>query len=74
MTEIPLLSYVAMAEDIPGQGLTRGELGTVVEMLGTEADPVSLVEFSDEFGQAYAFAELRPAQLIVLHHKWSDAA
>ena len=38
MTEIPLLSYVAMAEDIPGQGLTRGELGTVVEMLGTEAE------------------------------------
>jgi hypothetical protein len=74
MTKIPLLAYVAVSEDCPEKNLTRGQLGTVVEVLGTDDDPALLVEFADGSGQAYAFAEFRPEQLIVLHRKQSDAA
>ena len=74
MKEIPLLAVVALAEDNPTEGLKCGESGTVVELLGTEEDPAYLVEFSDESGRAYAFADLRPEQLIVLHRKPSEAA
>ena len=45
-----------------------------MEVLGTDADPVFLVEFSDESGVAYAFAEVRPEQLIVLHPTQPEAA
>ena len=74
MTEIPVLAHVALADDCAEQGLTRWQLGTVVETLGSETAPVLLVEFSDESGQAYAFAELRPEQVIVLHRKQPEAA
>jgi hypothetical protein len=67
MNPIPLLAGVALAEDIPAQRLTRGQRGTVVEILGTEAEPVYLVEFPDKSGQACAFAEVRPDRLIVMH-------
>ena len=48
-------------EDLPDDGLTRGQIGTVVEHL--------LVEFSDEQGQTYAIAAGRPYQLMALHRK-----
>jgi hypothetical protein len=74
MTEIPLLAHVALTEDQPDKGLTRGQLGTVVEHLGSSADPLLLVEFSSESGEAYAFAELSPTQVIVLHRQHPEAA
>jgi hypothetical protein len=42
--------------------------------LGAEPDGAFLVEFSGEDGQAYAFAELRPDQVIVLHRRTTEAA
>jgi hypothetical protein len=74
MTEIPMLAPVALMSDLPKEGLTRGQLGTVVERLGAESDPVYLVEFADDFGRAYAFSELRPEQLMVLHRRENEAA
>ena len=74
MIAIPILAPIALTCDRPEDGLTRGQLGTVVERLGTESDPVYLVEFADDSGQAYAFAELRPEQLIVLHRRENEAA
>jgi len=74
MTHVPLLAHVALIEDQPEKGLTRGQLGTVVEYLGAPSDPALLVEFSSESGEAYAFAELKPSQLIVLHRRHTDAA
>jgi len=65
--QVPLLAHVALTVDLPEKGLTRGQLGTVVEQLGSEMEPVFLVEFSGEDGQAYAFAEVRPDQVIILH-------
>lgn len=37
--------------DLPAFGVARGQVGTVVEQVG---DRSSLVEFSDDQGQAYA--------------------
>jgi hypothetical protein len=62
MVEIPILSVVALLEDIPEQGLSRGQVGTVVEGL----DPGAYeVEFSDDSGQTYASLGLRCDQLII---------
>jgi len=67
MNRIALLSPVALIEDVPTQGLTKGQLGTVVEFLQRDGDAAVLVEFSDETGQTYAMADLKPDQLLALH-------
>jgi Domain of unknown function (DUF4926) len=64
--KIRLLSTVALSEDLPGQKLKRGEVGTVVEVL---APDVYEVEFCDEDGQTYAELALRSDQLIPLHNR-----
>src|SRR5436305_826216 len=48
---IELLDTVALIEDVPDTRLSRGEVGTVVEVL--EPD-VHEVEFSDDRGETYA--------------------
>ncbi len=69
--ELPkLLAPVALLVDIPEHGLTRGEMGTVVEHLGADA---ALVEFADDDGQTYAILSLRADQLIALHHRFRAA-
>jgi len=74
MTEVGLLASVALASDVPEQGLTRGEVGTVVEFLRQNGEETLLVEFSDEEGQTYAMAALKADQLIVLHRRRNEAA
>jgi len=64
---IPLLSLVALTEDLPDERLTRGQIGTVLEHLERDGDRALLVEFSDEQGQTHAMVPLRPEQLLVLH-------
>ena len=64
MEEIKLLDVVALMEDLDSEGLRRGEVGTVVEEW----------KFSDDFGKAYAFAALRPNQLMKLHFRKDEAA
>ncbi|HEY1337695.1 MAG TPA: DUF4926 domain-containing protein [Bryobacteraceae bacterium] len=73
MPQIPLLSPVALVVDLPDRGLSRGEMGTVVEHLGWNDDRAVLVEFADDQGQTYAMAELRPEQLLVLHRRFQAA-
>ena len=65
MAEIALHSVVALLEDLPGQGLVRGQVGTVVEVW---APGVYEVEFSDDDGRTYALASLKAEQLMRLHH------
>jgi hypothetical protein len=65
-TEIHLLDVVALTEDLPQKGLTRGQVGTVVEMLAPE---VFEVEFSDNEGRTYATAAVKATQLLVLHYQ-----
>lgn len=71
MREIGLLSVVALLEDMPGAGLVRGQVGTVVETLGPG---VYEIEFSDDSGRTYASLALRSDQLIELHHEPSHQA
>ena len=63
---INLFDVVALIEDHPERGLQRGQVGTVVELLGPGAYEV---EFSDNRGQTYAQLALTGEQLLVLHHQ-----
>jgi hypothetical protein len=71
MDEIKVLDVVAVTQDVLEHGLRRGEVGTVVDRW---KDGVFEVEFSDDTGEAYAFATLRADQLLLLHHRKRDAA
>ncbi len=62
---INLLDVVALAMDLPQHKLSRGQVGTVVEML---APGVYEVEFSDEDGRTYASTALNAEQLILLRY------
>jgi hypothetical protein len=60
-----LLDVVALLNDLPAQGLARGQVGTVVERLDEEH---SLVEFSNDEGKAYAIVPCPDSDLLVLHY------
>jgi Domain of unknown function (DUF4926) len=60
-----ILAVVALLNDLPAQGLARGQVGTVVERLDEQN---SLVEFSDDEGKAYAIAPCPDSELLVLHY------
>ncbi len=67
MSTLPrLLDVVALTGELPGWGLRRGQVGTVVEVLGGD---VYEVEFSDNDGRTYAILALRADQVMVLHHQ-----
>ena len=65
MTGIEILSVVALLEDLPAQGLVRGQVGAVVE---NWAPGVYEVEFCDDGGKTYAMVALKAEQLMRLHH------
>lgn len=67
MAQIPLLASVALLDELPDRGLTRGQMGTVVEYLSSGDSRALLVEFADDHGETYSMAELNPEQLVVLH-------
>lgn len=64
-TNINLLGIVALTEDLPKQGLQRGQVGTIVENL---APGVYEVEFTDLAGRTYALVALRADQLLMLRY------
>lgn len=66
-TPIKLLDVVALTVDLPECNLSRGQVGTVVEVVagGTAFE----VEFSDRNGRTYESLGLRPDQIIVLHYE-----
>lgn len=63
---IHVLDVVAVTEDIPDHGLLRGQVGTVVEVHGSD---VFEVEFADNEGKTYAMLPLKVSQLLVLHYQ-----
>lgn len=65
MSELPLLSVVALMEELPEKNLQRGQVGTVVEEL---APGVYEVEFSDDQARTYASIALNRDRLLQLHH------
>ncbi len=66
MRALQVLDVVALLEDVPDEGLYRGQVGTIVEEL---APGVFEVEFSDSTGRAYAMLALRADQLLRLLHE-----
>jgi hypothetical protein len=70
--DIPVSTPVALLTEVPEQGLTRGQIGTVIELLRRDKEEALLVEFSDSDGQTYATAVLKAEQVIPLHRR--DAA
>ncbi len=61
-----LHDVVALLDDIPAQSLSRGQVGTVVEVLNADT---ALVEFSDDKGRAYAITPVSTAQVLLLHYE-----
>lgn len=68
---IKILDVVAVIADLPALGLTRGQVGTVVEQLAPDTFEV---EFADDQGHTYAQAALRESQVMVLHYAPQQAA
>jgi hypothetical protein len=66
MAAIEMLSVVALLENLPAEGLVRGQVGTVVE---SWAPGVWEVEFCDVHGRTYAMVALKTEQLMLLHHE-----
>lgn len=54
---------IALLQDMPKQGLKRGQVGTLVEQW---TDDVYEVEFSDNNGVTYAMAAIPAEQMLVL--------
>jgi len=65
------LDVVALTDDLNDEGLVRGQVGTVVEIL---APKVFEVDFSDDLGRTYAQKALRYDQLMLLHYHPRKAA
>jgi len=64
-----LLDAVALLSDYPGTGLKAGQVGTIVELLGsetTEGAEAYEVEFCDKQGRTTEFVSLRRAEFLVL--------
>jgi hypothetical protein len=66
MADIEVLSAVALLEDLPEEGLVRGQVGAVVE---NWVPGVYEVEFCDDNGRTYAMIALKAEQLMRLHHQ-----
>lgn len=69
-TKPRLLDVVALLADLPEHGLVRGQVGTVVEILGRACE----VEFSDDAGKTYAKRTLKTAHILLLLHRPQRAA
>ena len=65
-----LFEVVALLSDLPEQRLARGQVGTIVEQLD---ESMSLVEFCDDHGRAYAIAPCPRDELLTLHYVPEEA-
>ncbi len=65
-TPVKLLDVVALLRERSEDGLARGQVGTVVELL---APGVFEVEFLDSQGKTIALIELTREELLVLRHE-----
>lgn len=65
MSELEPTAVVALLQDVPAKNLSRGMVGTIVEIL---APGVFEIEFSDSEGRCYALAALKQEALLELHY------
>lgn len=66
VADFEVLSVVALTDELPDNGLRRGQVGTVVEAL---APGIFEVEFRNDDGKTYAFAAVSQDKLIRLYHR-----
>jgi Domain of unknown function (DUF4926) len=67
VTKRPKLhDVVALLNDTPAHRLSRGQVGTIVD-LPDKAN--ALVEFADDEGRAYAIAAIATSQLLLLKYE-----
>jgi hypothetical protein len=64
--DLQLLDVVALLEDLPSEGLSRGQVGTIVEVLAPDAFEV---EFVGSDGDTYASATVPARQLLRLRYE-----
>lgn len=72
MQEIKENDVIALLVDLPGNGLRRGDVGTVIEVFEANAHHPAgyVVEFVAESGEVYAHADITdPAQLVPLRFR-----
>ena len=70
MNKININDVVALLENFKEHGLSRGDVGTVVETL---SDDTFLVEISDSSGKALKMAELNENQIMKLNYSYELA-
>lgn len=63
---VKLLDVVALLGDKPAEGLASGQVGTVVEVLASDAFEV---EFLDANGRTIALGEFHRNELLLLRHE-----
>lgn len=61
-----LLDVVALLSDLPARQLTRGQVGTVIELID---ENTVLVEFNDNNGRAYAVVPCLRSDLLRLQYE-----
>ncbi len=66
-----LYDVVTLTEDLPPQGLVRGQVGTIIERYSPDAFEV---EFVDNSGHTYALVTLKSRQLLVLQYEPAQVA
>jgi len=67
MTRKPqLFDTVALLQDVPDEGLERGNIGAIVEIY--DNGDAFEVEFVDTDGRTYGLVPLTAEQLVILHH------
>ena len=71
MNKVKIFDVVALTVDLSEDNLSRGQVGTVVEILANGS--AFEVEFSDSQGQTYESLGLRPEQFMVLHFEPSQS-
>lgn len=65
-----ILDIVALLSDLPEQHLTRGHVGTVIELIDEQT---LLVEFNDDNGRAYAVVPCPRFDLLRLQYEPESA-
>lgn len=65
--KIKLLDVVALTEDMPNYKLYKGQVGTVVDIIGN--GKAFEVEFCDRDGRTYESLGLKENQIMVLHYE-----
>ena len=64
--EIKILDVVALLKPVPGEGLRKGQVGTVVEIL---APGIFEVEFCNRHGKTLAMIPVKAKDLLLLKYE-----